>query len=301
MNALPDSVIHADWSVSPRNRWSTAASLQPDSSYLVDAPTRVTDPTPLREAVEGQRRLLGLDVTIGLPRLFAKGAGITVFLPWLSELGRPPWDEVFTLARAPDEISIRRPFYPARPGGARHRHLLEALGMSSIDDLLRACERRPPLARRASPLFWTLGAAQVGRASVSAWRDVVMPAHREGAAVWPFDGSLTTLTATRRLTIVEAYPAELGVHLGVVPAAKLDRATRSTCASAIIEVASRVGAELSAAAVVEARSGFTNDHAFDSFVGALGMLNVLRGNRPADPPVETPDVRTIEGWILGVG
>lgn len=301
VNVLPDSVIHADWSVAPPNRWFTLAQRQADGSYLIGAPGLVGDVSGLLDLPNGQRRLLGLDVTIGIPRAYAQRAGIAHFVAWLSEHDSPPWERLREIARSTDQISTFRPFYPARPGGASHQQLVDGLGMASINDLRRACERCPPLARPASPLFWTLGAAQVGRASLSAWREVVAPARVAGAAVWPYDGSLLSLVDSRPLVIAEAYPAEMGAHLGIAVGAKRDRNERARCAPALLAAAARVGAELTAAACADVAGGFANDHAFDAFVGVLGMLNVLRGNRPADPPADVPEARSVEGWILGVG
>ena len=68
-----------------------------------------------------------------------------------------------------------------------------------------------------------------------------------------------------------------------------------------------LGVRLTAAARNAVHDGFPSDDAFDAAVGVLGMVAVLRGCRPAgppapaDPPAPARAVRTIEGWILGVG
>src|SRR5262245_49863502 len=70
----------------------------------------------------------------------------------------------------------------------------------------------------ACPLFWILGRNQVGRAAIIGWRDVLQPALRGSAselALWPFDGDLCVLLATRRVVIAETYPAEACLHLGL--------------------------------------------------------------------------------------
>jgi hypothetical protein len=78
------------------------------------------------------------------------------------------------------DISIQRPFYPFAPGNKRHAHLLNALGLDSIDDLRRECEKQQPGRRAACPLFWTLGANQVGKGAIIGWRDVLAPRAKRG-------------------------------------------------------------------------------------------------------------------------
>jgi hypothetical protein len=39
----------------------------------------------------------------------------------------------------------------------------------------------------------TLGGNQGGKAAISGWEEVIAPARRRGARVWPFDGRLAEL------------------------------------------------------------------------------------------------------------
>jgi hypothetical protein len=81
---------------------------------------------------------------------------------------------------------------------------LNALEVSAIDDLRRECEKKQAGRRAACPLFWTLGASQVGKGAIVGWRDVLAPALREGGVVlWPFDGRLPDLIKAGRIIIAE--------------------------------------------------------------------------------------------------
>ena len=65
-----------------------------------------------------------------------------------------------------DDISLTRPFYPRTyPKGRRQADLLGALGLKTMDELLRACDRK--LRQHAAcSIFWTLGGNQVGKAAI---------------------------------------------------------------------------------------------------------------------------------------
>src|SRR5690606_36678987 len=75
-----------------------------------------------------------------------------------------------------------------RPGGTSQRHLIDGLGVESMTDLLRVCERRNGTRGAASPLFWTLGGKQVGKAAILGWKEVLAPALRDpelDVKLWP--------------------------------------------------------------------------------------------------------------------
>jgi hypothetical protein len=172
-----------------------------------------------------------------------------------------------------------------------------------MNDLRRACERKPPLSRQACSVFWTLGGNQVGRAALAGWQDLLRPGLRMSppVALWPFHGDLTGLLVTGRPVVAETYPAEFYAHLGLPRFAKTTRAGRLGCIPALEATALRVGASLTTDVRTALASGFRSDDEFDAFAGALGMLNVLAGHRPADPPHDDRVARTVEGWILGAG
>jgi hypothetical protein len=313
----PALVMHADWSVRPRKRWMAVASLRSDGGYHATAPEAVGDPATLVERMRAagganEAALLGVDFPLGIPHAYAERAGISAWRDFLTALDGEAGREFFAVATRREEISLRRPFYPQRPGGTRPAHLLAGLDVATLDDLRRRCERGDPSRRAAAPLFWTLGGQQVGKAAISGWRDVIVPALREAAhaiALWPFDGELDELLRPGRVVLAETYPAECYRHLGVTFVAtpgqrggKRVRAARRANAAALFDWAAAVGVGLSAALRAQLGDGFgeraDGEDRFDAVVGLFGMLNVVLGRRSPGAP---PDLRTrrIEGWILG--
>jgi hypothetical protein len=305
---MPTLVVHADWGSTPRNRYMTLAILK-EGQYLAREPELVGDPKTLLErmrAIAGEQGaiLIGFDFPIGLPVAYARRAGVHDFLAVLPELGRGNWADFYALAERPDDINLRRPFYPYRPGGTRRQHLVDALGVGSEEDLLRRCERAYGGRYAASSIFWTLGAKQVGRAAIIGWREVLTPALVSGAAIWPFHGELHNLVARGRTVIVETYPAEFYKHLGIVlgPGGKRSQETRRATAAALLRWAGDAGVELSPALRGEVEDGFgasaDGEDRFDATVGLFGMLNVALGRRAPGEP-EDQQTRKIEGWMLG--
>ncbi len=308
---LPTRVIHADWSTNPRKRWMAEATLGEDLRYTVVEPKLVRDPglfalTLMTMAAGGV--LLGFDFPIGLPLAYARKVGIRDFLTALPEFGAGEWAEFYDVAREPSEISLRRPFYPARPGGTTRAQLTEALGLT---DLHRRCDRKTASRRAAAELFWTMGAQQVGKAAISGWREILAPALKMPAyvplAIWPFSGTFERLLRPGRIVVCEAYPGEFYGHLDVKfpPKAggKRSQAARTANTPRLMEFAEDAGIRLDVGLVAGLRDGFGSDafgeDRFDCVVGLLGMLNVLLGRRaPGDPP--DPEIAQIEGWILGM-
>lgn len=310
--ALPSLVAHSDWGSSPGKRWLAVARWQA-AGWRVEPPSPVATPDRLLAALAAEAGsrgavLAGFDFPIGLPLAYARQARVRAFRTLLPSLGGP----FFEVAERPDEISILRPFYPARPGGTSQAQLVEGLGVASMDDLLRVCDRATPTRRAAAPIFWTLGAQQVGKAAISGWRDALIPALRAGldVALWPFDGPLADLFASGRVVVAETYPAESYGHLGLDLAAGSDggpkgkrvQAVRAAQAAGILGFAERLGLELAPALHAALADGFgarpDGEDRFDATVSLLATLGVVLGQRPAGEPAD-PEVRAIEGWILG--
>ncbi len=155
--------------------------------------------------------LLGVDFPIGVPQAYAERAGITEFRTALEGFD----DRFYAVAERQDEIDLRRPFYPMRPGDRRRQQLLEGLGLAAWSDLLRRCDRRSATRAAACAIFWTLGGQQVGKAAITGWRDLLAPALQAGLdlALWPFQGSLDELLTRHRFVVAETYPAEVYRHL----------------------------------------------------------------------------------------
>jgi hypothetical protein len=305
----PALVAHADWSAHPAKRWMARAVLQPGGRYLVlpPAPVGALDGfwAGLGVAASAGRTLVGFDFPIGLPAAYAERAGIKDFRDALERFD----GDFYHVARAPEEISLARPFYPDRPGARRRRDLLDALGLEAWERLHRRCDRATASRPAACPMFWTLGGNQVGKAAISGWRDLLTPARRAGidVAIWPFDGALAALLRAHRFVVAETYPGEVYGHLELRLAlrrrgGKRRQAARAGCADLLLAWAERAEVTLEPELVDDIKAGFGlrpgADDRFDAVVGVCGMLNVLRGARPSGEP-DDPVVRRIEGWILG--
>jgi hypothetical protein len=92
----------------------------------------------LAELSAGQA-MIGFDFPIGLPRRYADLIDVSSFPPFLRGICSAEWSEFAVAARHPGEISLRRPFYPAVPGGTRREHLYAGLGIDAAG-LRRRCD-----------------------------------------------------------------------------------------------------------------------------------------------------------------
>jgi hypothetical protein len=287
-----ERVIHADWGTSPSKRWAAQAR-RLDGIWVASAPRPVPDPPALLASDDG--RLVGFDFPLGLPLAYARSVGVEDFLTVLPAFGHGEWSGFYEPAESPDQISPYRPFYPRRPGGARHEHLRAGLGVASMNDLRRECEHGHASRAPAEVLFWTLGPRQVGRAAIAGWRDLIVPA-LDRVRVWPFQGTLSELVGKGGVIVCETYPSEFYGHLGL-PRLKTSSARRGA-ARPLIAAAQRIGIGLDFRLVEEIETGFAHDDAYDAFVGLIGMLDVLEGFRPEGTLPES-GTRRVEGWILG--
>ena len=301
----PALVAHADWSKDSKKRWYAAARLKADGHYRVSAPTRVgpvdTYLSRLRKWADPDSTVLaGFDFPIGLPARYAARAGLTDFRSALLRLGRDEWSDFYEPARSRSDISIGRPFYPARPGRKgehSQEHLYSALGMSGMSDLKRRCERR------AQSLFWLIGPNQVGKAAISGWMDLLAPAMASGApvSIWPFDGRLSDLLEQPGVVITETYPATTYRHLGLGISKGSKRRQSDRAADASTMQARANGVRLTQQLQKEIEDGFgprdDGEDRFDAVVGLLGMLNVVLGDRASGEPQD--HTTRIEGWMLG--
>ena len=309
----PRVVAHADWSVSADKRWLTVAERQGDGTFHIAAPIPVGEPGELPQALltraSQEPVLLGVDFPLGLPMAYARSAGVTSFADLLPVLGSGDWTEFYELCDDAADIRLGRPFYPRRPGGTSQAQLVEALGVNTMDELRRRCERKTERRGTAAPLFWTLGAQQVGRAAISGWRDMLQVSlnHAEvDLRLWPFEGSLAELLLAGCVVVAETYPAECAVQIGIgAPGKRWSKRRQSDRAAhsyAIVDWARarRVGLDESLQPLI--RDGFGDlahgEDQFDSLIGLAGMLDVVLGTRPEMPPMSN-ERRLIEGWILG--
>lgn len=309
-------VAHADWSKSPGKRWAASAHWT-GSEYLVQAPAVVAGTLSwlqgLRRQAGPSPLFVGFDFPIGVPASYGPRLGLESFPVLLRELGRGAsggFGSFFAPARRADEISLHRPFYPAAPGGTSQRHLTEGLGVGTMSDLLRVCERATPSRPAANALFWTLGPKQVGYAAITGWRDVLAPAARHmgpDLAIWPFDGGVGQLLASpRAVTILETYPAEACLHIGIGSPGKgwskrrqEDRIAKGRLAATWASGQPiTLSGELQAVLADGFGPGEQGEDPFDAVVGLLSMLAVVLGVRGDGAP-EDAAVTRWEGWILG--
>jgi hypothetical protein len=301
------TLFHADWSVDPRKRWVTQAVRRGDG-WFVTVPNQVVDAAELVNAMftTAGPVLAGFDFPIGLPMAYAQRAALADFAAALNAFGHDEWADFYHVAATPEEISITRPFYPLRANaGAKRSHLLRALGLDHIDLLRRRCDYATPARRAAAPLFWTVGPNQVGKAAITGWREVLIPARARGARLWPFEGTLATLADPVAPVLAEAYPAEACSHIGVHflhAMSKRRQADRRQATAGLLPRAQRTGVVFAAETIrlIETGFGSTRDSedSFDSLIGLLGLIEVADGRRAEYPP-EPDGADRWEGWILG--
>ncbi len=286
---------------SSRSRWSVHPPLQ-----VIDPAAFFSD---LLAFQPGSGCILaGFDFPIGLPYQYARKAGIQDYLSLLPELGSGIWRSFYEPARTPDEISLHRPFYPARPGNSSRSHLERGLNLP-FSQLFRLCEIAHENRRAACPLFWTLGAQQVGKAALHGWKNLLKPALSQpdlNLKLWPFSGSLAILCQPGNIVATETYPAEFYGHLGILSAtarmSKRRQEDRMVFATRLNSYAAahRLDLEPTLQASIDVGFGDSPDSedSFDALVGLYGMINVIQGNHPTGEPVPA-QVSTIEGWIFG--
>jgi len=262
----------------------------------------------LADLAQGAPVALGVDFPIGLPRAFVarhlsneRVPGFPAFLRSLVD--RPGFLSVCSTL---DEIGPARPFYPMRGvrGMTRLSHAL-ALGLDSAAGLSRACDVATLHRPAGAPLFWTLGANQTGKAAISAWRDLLLPALAgpRPPALWPFDGALLPLLTEGRVVIAETYPAEAMRQLGLrMGGSKRRHADRVALAPAIRQAMAALCAAPGAGLDQLMAHGFGPDAAgedrMDCILGVLCLLQVRAGRR-TDAAPDDPWIQRWEGWVLG--
>jgi hypothetical protein len=304
---------HADWSVDPRKRWVAIGRLGP-KGWMLAAPAPVGPLAAflpaLTAAAQGAPVALGLDCPLGLPRAYAVShATEPDFLRFLHGLAVRP--DFFAVCSTLEEIGPGRPFYPARGirGMTRAAHAA-ALGLGGASGLCRACDQATAERPAGAPLFWTLGANQSGKAAISAWRDMLIPALTiPGLAgpnpprLWPFEGGFRALLAPGRVAIAETYPAEAMRHLGLrLSGSKRRQQDRIALGPLLVGAMVDLGAPPEAPLRDMALSGFGADPAgedrLDCVLGLLCLIGVLEARRPDTAPDEFW-IRHWEGWVLG--
>ena len=110
-----DRLIHADWSTDDRKKWMAFAE-RTGQSWRILGPQRVppADDFVERWLFEGRSVLAGFDFPIGVPAAFGRKTGFANFVETLPAFGSGEWNRFFEVAERPEDISLRRPFYPDR-------------------------------------------------------------------------------------------------------------------------------------------------------------------------------------------
>src|SRR5689334_9094333 len=275
---FPRLVAAADWGVGWGKRWMARAVREPDGrGYTLSHPVPVGASEAFVRRVrqhlpEGGSALVGLDFPIGLPDGYAERVfpGMS-FRGILVRLG----EEFF---KPTDEPCLERPFGPqsSGPGVFGPARLAEILGV----ELLRKCDRES----KANPMFFTLGARQVGRAAADGWKHVIRPALEEGASLWPFDGALADLLARPGLVLAEIYPA---LFFGRVRKGEGKEAAeaRRRVFGELLEKARSEGMEIALTPSAEewVEAGFASSDDFDPMLSVVGMLRALQAQPFVEP------------------
>jgi len=300
-----DRLVHSDWSLHPNKRWS-AVAIRDSSEWSVESLGQTPAPDTFLSYLldDDFKTLAGFDFAIGLPKVYLDKIEPD-FLSLLSMLGHEPWHELALVAKFPSEVSIPRPFYPhCARRGVKRLELLNALQLDPNEDMLRECEKVTIHRGAASPLFWTLGAKQVGKAALSGWKDILVPARKSGACIWPYDGALSSLT-TNTLTIAETYPAEAYGHVEIdlrQSMSKKRQTDRRAAMSALRKRCNDYKIELCENVRFNIDDGFGPDSSgedpFDALAGLISMIEVSDGRR-AEAPNSIIFSKRSEGWILG--
>ncbi|MGO7643790.1 DUF429 domain-containing protein [Rhizobium ruizarguesonis] len=303
-------IAHCDWSIDRKKRWMCVAVRQA-TKWILSAPEPVGETKDLiprlRSRAETDAALLmGFDFPIGLPAAYGKSLGLADFRSALEAFGVGRFARWFDVAEHRHDIAIDRPFYPMRPGGTQRRYLFDALAVESGRDLLRRCERATADRGDACMLFWTLGGNQVGKASITGWREIIVP-NLPDLALWPFDGKLRQLTQPGVTVVAETYPGDVYGQLGIprrpVWSKRLQAGRRRAGDHLLRWLVSHPhidGAALEAMITDGFGIDKTGEDRFDAVVGLLGMLDVVEGRRAEGSP-DDDDVTIWEGWIFGQG
>ena len=311
-------------------------ALRRDDGWHAEAPEPVGDPGSLlrrlRAEAGGDPVAFGIDCPLGLPRAYVERhpSRHRDFRGFLAGLDGMP--ELMHVCDTLEQVGGHRPFYPQRGlrGMSRSAHAA-ALGLADAASLYRRCDLATSTRPAGAPLFWTLGANQSGKAALSAWLDLVLPALREAPDrlhLWPFDGDVAAWTssagassagassagasaekASGRVLLAETYPAEALDQLGLRLRGPGGRGSKRR-QSDRIAVAGALRATFASLQVCPSvrldhglDGGFGADAAgedrFDSVLGLICMLSVLAGRR-ADHVPDDPWVRRWEGWVLGL-
>jgi hypothetical protein len=310
---LPTRIAHADWGTAA-NKCVVATAELNDGRYHVRLPRTVRAGTDLIQRMRladhpGLSTLLGFDFPLGVPRAYAQTASITNFADWFRRLELD--SAFFNIASDIKEVSTARPFFPMlitdRTPGIKTRFRV-ALGLGA-EEMLRACDRSHCSRPAASEMFWALGPAAVGKMTLAGWKHAIrlaLAAPSRRYSIWPFDGPMPHLLEASDAVIVETYPRDaylqLGLQMGRHGTSKTRQADRAAETPRLVEWCAANAVLPDNDLLDQVLDGFGphkgGDDLFDAVVGLFGMIDTMRRGAEPDLP-DDPAVHLIEGWMFG--
>ncbi len=264
--------IGIDWSGAIGNRHPSVQVAQchagGDAPALVLPPGGVWSRTGVLEWLNG----LSGDVLVGMDA----GFGFAAVPPFLGP-ARDLWAEIDAIATGDADLG----------GHAFITHRRDSFWMGAVDGPrhlrahLRVTEQIYAASRLGTPTsnFVLLGAAQVGKATLSAMRLL----HRLQWPVWPFDA-----LPDKGPVILEIY-AQAFARMGGVRG-KLR--TRAALDGTLVALGSRPMPP-------DFADRFA-DHVGDALVTAAGLRAIADDRGWWSPQALTPDIARVEGWTFGV-
>jgi hypothetical protein len=220
--------------------------------------------------------LVAVDVPIGLPSDFNEVLGEhNGFLEWLAHRDGD-WRNLVACSIA--EQTADRPFVVCRKGEKKRDGRFP----------LRVCDRLT----QAESTYWCVGGKQVGKAALQFWYDTLRPLQShfgERLGVWPFEP-----IEGKDVVIAECYPAMFYERVWNRQVTKTDPCNVVDAVNAKRQEIARPCDEKTWLHAV------SSEDEFDMFTVALAIAK-SNGNllRVLTAP-ELLQVRTVEGWMLGL-
>jgi hypothetical protein len=124
--------------------------------------------------------------------------------------------------------------------------------------------------------------------------------------LWPFDGQLEDLLAASDAVLVETYPADAYLQLGLSivrrEASKRRQEDRRADAKRLLDWCGEHGVLPDEPLTEQILDGFgpspDGEDPFDAVVGLFGMIDTL--HRAVEPELpDDPAIRSVEGWMFG--
>jgi len=317
------AILCADWSKHTRKREVYVADVERrEVRRLAGTWTAARVIEAAREAAGDGVALATFDAPIGVPISYWQELrqvphfpdGVVNFAAWLPEaLKRPRY---FDNARTPWDWGIEQPFFAISPGAGGRRIWEDTLKRAGVTALRRVDELT-----RAKPVFVTSGIpGTTGSGTRELWRELGMLLGKPGAvarakdplepagagfAVWPFDGSLDELLASKTVVVGENYPrvayalALSREDAGSRAPLQIAKTRHDVRQSALDDLQSHRWLLEWEVRLNDIDAAADSEDAFDALLTAAGLLRcVLEGTLLAPEGLVDP---VAEGGILGTG